>query len=38
MKKIEYEEPVGKLSELDDLYIAKMKEVLKERGIYGILF
>lgn len=38
MKKIEYEEPIGKLSELDDLYIAKMKEVLKERGIYGILF
>lgn len=37
-EKIEYEEPIGKLSELDDLYIAKMKEVLKERGIYGILF
>ena len=38
MKKIVYEEPVGKLRELDDLYISKMKEALKERNIYGILF
>lgn len=38
MRKIIYEEQVGKLSELDDLYIAKMKEALGERNIYGILF
>lgn len=38
MKKIEYNELVGTLRELEDLYIQKIKEALTERGIYGILF
>ena len=38
MKKIKYEEPVGRLSELDDLYLDTIKKALDERNIYGILF
>lgn len=38
MKKIEYEELVGTLRELEGLYYQKIKEVLTERDIYGILF
>lgn len=38
MKKIVYEEPIGKLRELEGIYLEKIKEALEERDIYGILF
>lgn len=38
MKRINYEEPIGKLSEMDDLYLDTIKKALEERNIYGILF
>ena len=38
MKKIKYEEPVGKISEMIDLYRAKIKEALEERNIAVVYF
>ena len=38
MKKIMYEQPVGKPSEMIDLYKAKIKEALDERNIAAIYF
>ena len=38
MKRINYEEPIGKLSEMDTLYLEVIKKALEERNIYGILF
>ena len=38
MKSIKYEEPVGKISELIDLYRAKIKEALEERNIAVVYF
>lgn len=38
MKKIKYEQPVGKPSEMIDLYKAKIKEALDERNIAVIYF
>ena len=38
MKKIKYEQPVGKPSEMIDLYKAKIKEALDERNIAAIYF
>ena len=38
MKEIKYEEFSGKLSELADMYVAKIKEALDERNIVAIYF
>ena len=38
MKKIKYEQPVGKLSGMIDLYRAKIKEALEERDIAVVYF